>query len=103
RKPNWRGPTRILPAGLSRNAGRIEPEHRQGLPALHEDTVDGRLPRFVWLRQFSPGNNSAAANRLPDCLEYLKRLECPDDLFAGVPAHRITRHRRQGERYYADE
>jgi hypothetical protein len=67
-----------------------------------EDTVDGRVTRFVWLRQFEVGANSAAANRLMDRLEYLQRFDLPADLLDGVPAHRVTRLRRQGERYYAD-
>src|SRR3546814_2397139 len=66
------------------------------------DTVDGRVTRFVWLRQFEVGANSAAANRLMDRLEYLQRFDLPADLLDGVPAHRVTRLRRQGERYYAD-
>src|SRR3546814_1614724 len=56
----------------------------------------------VWLRQFEVGANSAAANRLMDRLEYLQRFDLPADLLDGVPAHRVTRLRRQGERYYAD-
>jgi hypothetical protein len=73
------------------------------LLALLEDTVDDRVTRFVWLRQFEVGaNSSAAANRLLDRLEYLQRFDLPADLLDGVPAHRVTRLRRQGERYYAD-
>ena len=60
------------------------------------------MTRFVWLRQFEPGSNSAAANRLLDRREHLRRLDVPEGLFDGVPAHRITRLRRQGERYFAD-
>ena len=60
------------------------------------------MTRFVWLRQFEPGSNSADANRLLDRLEYLRRLDFPEGLFHNVPAHRITRLRRQGERYFAD-
>src|SRR3546814_3801040 len=60
------------------------------------------VTRFVWLRQFEVGANSAAANRLMDRLEYLQRFDLPADLLDGVPAHRVTRLRRQGERYYAD-
>src|SRR3546814_16451038 len=37
-----------------------------------------------------------------DRLEYLQRFDLPADLLDGVPAHRVTRLRRQGERYYAD-
>ena len=60
------------------------------------------MTRFVWLRQFEPGSNSAYANRLLDRLEHLQRLDFPEGLFDDVPAHRITRLRRQGERYFAD-
>src|SRR3546814_6412893 len=37
-----------------------------------------------------------------DRLEYLQRFDLPADLLDGVPAHRVTRLRWQGERYYAD-
>ena len=39
---------------------------------------------------------------LLDRLEHLWRLDFPEGLFHDVPAHRITRLRRQGERYFAD-
>jgi hypothetical protein len=64
--------------------------------------VDDRLTRFVWLRQFEPGNNSAKANRLLDRLEFLQGIDLRNGLLDDVPAHRITRLRRQGERYFAD-
>ncbi|BAV66419.1 MULTISPECIES: Tn3 family transposase [Sphingomonadales] len=83
-------------------AHRITPTLSENLAHLLEDTVDGRVTRFVWLRQFEVGANSAAANRLMDRLEYLQRFDLPADLLDGVPAHRVTRLRRQGERYYAD-
>lgn len=86
----------------TRIAGRLSPPIREQLLALLEDTVDDRVARFVWLRQFEPGSNSLSANRLLDRLEYLQRLDFPEDLLTGVPAHRATRLRRQGERYYAD-
>lgn len=70
--------------------------------ALIEETVDDRVTRFVWLRQFEPGSNSSSATRLLDRLEYLQHLDLPEDILGGVPAHRVTRLRRQGERYYAD-
>ena len=60
------------------------------------------MTRFVWLRQFEPGSNSADANRLLDRLEHLRRLAVPEGLFGDIPPHRITRLRRQGERYFAD-
>lgn len=86
----------------TRIAGRLSPPIREQLLALLEDTVDDRVTRFVWLRQFERGSNSLSANRLLDRLEYLQRLDLPEDLLTGVPAHRATRLRRQGERYYAD-
>ena len=66
------------------------------------ERVDDRLTRFVWLRQFEVGNNSAGANRLLDRLEYLHGISLPSDLVDGVPEHRVARLRRQGERYFAD-
>ena len=80
-----------VPSGL-----RCELEH------LLNETVDAGVTRFVWLRQFEPGSNSADANRLLDRLDHLQRLDFPEGLFDDVPAHRITRLRRQGERYFAD-
>ena len=68
---------------------------------LSED-VEGRLSRFIWLRQFEVGKNSADINRLLDRLEVLQQLELPSDLFDDIPPHRITRLRRQGERYFTD-
>ncbi|MCP1237968.1 Tn3 family transposase [Gluconobacter kondonii] len=85
-----------------RIAHRITPALSENLAHLLENTVDGRITRFVWLRQFEVGANSAAANRLMDRLEYLHKFDLPADLLDGVPAHRVTRLRRQGERYYAD-
>ncbi|MBA2003519.1 hypothetical protein HLX68_24375, partial [Escherichia coli] len=53
-------------------AHRITPTLSENLAHLLEDTVDGRVTRFVWLRQFEVGANSAAANRLMDRLVYLQ-------------------------------
>ncbi len=86
----------------TRIASRLSFSIREQLLKLLEETVDDRVTRFVWLRQFEPGSNSSSANRLLDRLEYLQRLDLPEDLLASVPAHRVTRLRRQGERYYAD-
>ena len=85
----------------ARIAERVPPGLRRGLENLLRETVDANVTRFVWPRQFEPGTNSAA-NRLLDRLEYLQRLDFPEGLFDDVPAHRITRLRRQGERYFAD-
>ena len=56
----------------------------------------------MWLRQFEPGSDSADANRLLDRLAHLRRLAVPAGLFGDIPPHRVTRLRRQGERYFAD-
>ena len=48
------------------------------------------------------GGNSADANRLLDRHQWLSALAIPLHVIDGVPAHRIARLRRQGERYYAD-
>ena len=47
----------------ARIAERIPPGLRRDLKHLLEETADAGLTRFVWLRQFEPGSNSAAANR----------------------------------------
>ena len=86
----------------ARIAERVPPGLRRDLEHLLEETVDAGVTRFVWLRQFEPGSNSAAANRLLDRLEHLRRLDVPEGLFHDIPPHRITRLRRQGERYFAD-
>ena len=86
----------------ARIAERIPPGLRRDLEHLLEETADAGVTRFVWLRQFEPGSNSAAANRLLDRLEHVRRLDVPEGLFHEIPPHRITRLRRQGERYFAD-
>ena len=45
----------------ARIAERVGPELRHRLHSLLEETVDDRVTRFVWLRQFEPGHNSADA------------------------------------------
>lgn len=62
----------------------------------------GNISRFIWLRNFEVGNNSAAANRLLDRLEFLRTLNINHSALASIPAHRIARLRRQGERYFTD-
>lgn len=81
---------------------RLDANMQARLDALLSEDVEGRLSRFVWLRQFEVGKNSADINRLLDRLEILQRLELPSDLFDDVPPHRITRLRRQGECYFTD-
>ena len=48
----------------ARIAERVPPGLRRDLEHLLEETADAGVTRFVWLRQFEPGSNSADANRL---------------------------------------
>ena len=82
--------------------GRLDGDMKERLDALLTEDADGRVSRFVWLRQFEVGRNSADMNRLLDRLEFLQGFELPDTIFDGVPPHRISRLRRQGERYFTD-
>ena len=44
----------------------------------------------------------ADINRLLDRLEFLQGFEFPINVLGGIPPHRVTRLRRQGERYFTD-
>ena len=59
----------------TRIASRLNVSMRERLDALLTETVDERLTRFVWLRQFEGGSNSAAAIRLLERLEFLRDME----------------------------
>ena len=48
----------------ARIAERVPPGLRRDLQHLLEETADAGVTRFVWLRQFEPGSNSADPNRL---------------------------------------
>lgn len=85
-----------------RIAARLDPVACDGLDRLTTEMLPGAISRFIWLRRIEPGNNSAAANRLLDRLEFLRAMNLNDGLLAGVPPHRVARLRRQGERYFAD-
>ena len=86
----------------SRIAARLSASMRTRLDTLLNEVVDDRLTRFVWLRQFDVGSNSAAAVRLLERLEFLQDIELSADVLSEIPPHRVTRLRRQGERYFAD-
>ena len=75
---------------------------RMRLDRLLTEEVDGGVSRFVWLRRFEVGRNSADINGLLDRLEFLQGFDLPSDLLETVPPHRIARLRRQGERYFTD-
>jgi len=86
----------------SRIASRLDDQTKERLDALLTEIVDGKVSRFVWLRQFEVGSNSAGVSRLLDRLEFLQGLGLPPNILDGIPPHRVTRLRRQGERYFAD-
>lgn len=75
---------------------------RARLNSLLGEEVDGRTSRFIWLRQFEVEKNSADINRQLDRLEFLQGIALSSAVLDGIPAHRITRLRRQGERYFTD-
>ena len=72
---------------------------RARLDSLLREEVDGR---FVWLRQFEVGKNSADINHQFDRLEFLQRITLSPAILCDVPAHRVARLRHQGERYFTD-
>jgi len=81
---------------------RLEEPMKARLDALLTEVVEGKVCRFVWLRQFEVGQNSADATRMLDRLEFLQEMNLSPDILAGIPPHRVTRLQRQGERYFAD-
>ncbi len=87
----------------ARIADRLNDDMRTRLDALLTEDAGGSVTRFVWLRQFEVGRNSADMNRLLDRLEYLQTLELERSILADVPPHRVARLRRQGERYFAGD
>ena len=86
----------------SRIAARLDANTRARLDKLLAEEVDGRVSRFIWLRQFEVGKNSADINRQLNRLEFLQRLALSPSIQDDVPAHRVAQLRRQGERYFTD-
>jgi len=86
----------------ARVANRLDAEIREQLDGLLTDTIDGKVSRFIWLRRFEVGNNSADMNRLLERLECLQKIGVSADCLADIAPHRITQLRRQGERYFTD-
>lgn len=81
---------------------RLDNVMRDRLDGLLTEDADGRISRFIWLRQFELGKNSADMNRLLDRLEFLQDIGLAAAVLDDVPPHRISRLRRQGERYFTD-
>ncbi len=86
----------------ARIAARLDAKMRAQLDNLLTEETDGRVSRFIWLRQFEVGKNSADINRLIDRLEFLQGFALSPTILDGIPAHRVTQLRRQGERYFTD-
>jgi TnpA family transposase len=84
-------------------AAQLDEATRDRLNALLSESGEGNVSRFVWLRQFEVGQNSADANRLMDRLETLIALKANPHWLDNIPPHRIARLRRQGERYFAGD
>lgn len=86
----------------SRIADRLDDAMMARLDALLTEMASPAASRFIWLRQFEVGSNSADACRLLDRLEFLQGLGLAQDVLDDIPPHRVTRLRRQGERYFTD-
>lgn len=86
----------------ARIAARLDANTRERLDKLLTEEVDGRVSRFVWLRRFEVGKNSADMNRQLDRLEFLQGVALPPEILDDIPAHRVAQLRRQGERYFTD-
>lgn len=80
----------------------LDEDAKRKLDGLLSELIDDRITRFVWLRQFEVGGNSADVCRLLNRLELLQGLDLRPGILDGIPPHRVTRLRRQGERYFAD-
>jgi len=87
----------------ARIADQLDDDMRSQLDALLTESAAGSVTRFVWLRQFEVGQNSADMNRLLDRLEFLRGIALDKSILADVPPHRVARLRRQGERYFAGD
>jgi hypothetical protein len=87
---------------ISTIADRLDQATRARLNTLITETADGRVSRFVWVRQIESGRNSAAMSRLLDRLDVLQGLGVPEDVVAGVPTRQIERLRGEGDRLYVD-
>ena len=85
-----------------RIVARLDSKMCARLDALLNEEVDGRVSRFIWLRQYEVGKNSADINRQLDRLEFLQKIALLPTILGDIPAHRVARLRRQGERYFTD-
>ena len=87
----------------TRIAAGLDDAMRMRLDRLLTEEVDGGVSRFVWLRRFEVGRNSADINGLLDRLEFLQGFDLPSDLLETVPPHRMSPvFAARGERYFTD-
>ncbi len=86
----------------NRIVARLDSKMRARLDALLNEEVDSRVSRFIWLRRSEVGKNSADMNRQLDRLEFLQGIVLSPTVLDDIPAHRVARLRRQGERYFTD-
>lgn len=85
----------------SRIVSRVGSRLADQLEHMLDEQVSDRLTRFAWMRQKEPGSNSADATRLLERYDYLGTLDTDPRMLDGVPFHRVTRIKRQGERCFA--
>lgn len=85
-----------------RIVARLDCKMRRRLNDLLSTAENGWKSFFLWLRSFEVGKNTVDMNRLLDQVEFLKAIDLPPEVLAGVPPHRIKMLRRQGERYFTD-
>ena len=70
----------------TRIAAGLDDAMRLRLDRLLTEEVDGGVSRFVWLRRFEVGRNSADISALLDRLEFLQGFDLPSDLLPSDPA-----------------
>lgn len=87
----------------ARISERLDVVMRAKLDAMLSEVVEDGTSQFIWLRQFEVGKNSADMNRVLDRLEFLQGLGLTPAVLKDVPPHRVTRMRRQGERYFTHD
>ena len=77
-------------------AAGLDDAMRLRLDRLLTEEVDSGVSRFVWLRRFEVGRNSADINGLLDRLEFLRGFDLPSNLLETVPPHRIAAFAARG-------
>ena len=63
---------------------RLDDAMKAHLDSLLSEMVEGKVSRFVWLRQFEVGQNSADVTRLLDRLEFLQEMTLSPDILSAA-------------------